>query len=312
MTLGFIFSGQGAQYQGMGKEFLEYSDIYAEKMTLASEILGYDVSQVIDDDVLLHQTEYTQPAILAMSCAVSDMIKEELSISPTIVAGLSLGEYTALVESGALSFADALKIVQSRGKLMAEAVPKGVGAMSAIIGLDREIVLEACREAQTFGVVIPANYNMPLQIAIAGELAAVIEAERLLKDRGARRIIRLNVSGPFHTPLMQPAAEKLVPILERVTFQSPIIPVVTNVTGKILTDDTSIVDNLMQQVMSPVYWEDGIQTMINHGVNTFVEIGPGKALSGFVKKIDKDVAVQNVDTIKTFEKLKQVLKNQEA
>ncbi|MGY3766084.1 ACP S-malonyltransferase [Vagococcus vulneris] len=307
MKIGFIFSGQGAQIAGMGNEFLEYSETYRHSMDLASKVLGYNIIDIINDNEKLNQTQYTQPAVLAMSVSLMKMVKEELNLHPVLLAGLSLGEYTALVESGALSFEDALRVVQQRGQFMADAVPSGQGAMSAVIGLDRMIVEEICLGAQSKGLVIAANYNMPTQIAIAGTLVGVEEAELLLHEAGARRIIRLNVSGPFHTPLMKPASEKLKPILTSVAFQEMKIPVVTNVTGQILSKETDLVDNLMEQVMSPVYWEDSIRTMIENGVDTFIEIGPGKALSGFVKKIDKNVTVQNVDSLKSFDKLKKVL-----
>lgn len=308
MKVAYVYSGQGSQYLGMGQELYESYEVFRQVFAEASEVLGFDLFALCQtQEERLNQTEYTQPAVLTMSLAISAVLQAELGRQPEMVAGLSLGEYSALVESGALRFVDAVALVKKRGKFMTEAVPPGVGAMSAVMGLSRQQVEEGCRQASRKGLVIPANYNMPTQIAIAGEVAAVAYAEELLTEMGARRVIRLNVSGPFHTELLAPAAEQLALELVDVPFNEMAIPVVTNVTGNVITSQTEIVPLLIQQVKSPVYWQDCVETMIAAGVDTFIEVGPGKALTGFIKKINKEVHVQNVENLKTLEKVKNLL-----
>ncbi len=304
MKIGFVFSGQGAQYLGMGHEFYTNSLIFKQFIDLASEVLDFDLPHLLfEENEKLNQTEYTQPAILAMSVAISEMIKEKLNITPSMCAGLSLGEYTALVESGALDFETALKLVRKRGKLMQEAVPTGVGAMLAVMGMERDVIQKICVEASEVAGVYPANYNMPGQIVIGGYKEGVAKAQELLNEAGAKRLIPLNVSGPFHTPLLKEASDNLEKVLETITFNEMSIPVVTNVTGEIISDNEAIRSTLTKQVMSPVYFEDCIRTMIASGVDTFIEIGPGKTLSSFIKKIDRTVKVQHCEDLKTFEKL---------
>lgn len=308
MKVAFVYSGQGAQYVGMGQELYEAYPVYRRVIEEASEVLGLDMAALcFNEDTQLNETEYTQPAILTMSMALSAVLKEEIGVAPEMVAGLSLGEYSALVESGALSFKEAVALVKQRGRFMTEAVPQGIGAMSAVMGLSREEVEAACQKASSKGLVIAANYNMPTQIAIAGEVAAVAYAEELLTEMGARRVIRLNVSGPFHTRLLEPASKQLAEELQKVTINEMTIPVITNVTGKVIASKEEIVPTLVKQVMSPVYWQDCVETLIAEGVDTFIEVGPGKALTGFIKKIDKSVTVQNVENLKTLEKVKQIL-----
>lgn len=304
MKIGFVFSGQGAQYLGMGKEFYETSPIFKDYIDRASELLAIDMPNIMfNDEEILNLTEFTQPIILTMSLAISEMIKTNLGIKPEIVSGLSLGEYSALVESGALDFQTAVSLVRQRGKFMQEAVPKNVGAMTAVMGLDREIVKNACLEASEISGVYPANFNMPGQIVIGGYKQGVSIAEELLKERGAKRLIPLTVSGPFHTPLLEPAAQQLNSLLETMTFQDMLIPVVTNVSGEVIKSPTVIKETLTQQVMSPVYFEDCIKKMIELKVDMIIEIGPGRTLCSFIKKIDKSVQTFNVDNQKTFDKL---------
>lgn len=310
MKIAFVFSGQGAQYLGMGQEFYTNSLIFKQYIDLASKVLDLDLPKIMfEEDDKLNQTEYTQPIILAMSVAISEMIKEQLNIKPEICAGLSLGEYTALVESGALDFEAALKLVRKRGKLMQEAVPAGVGAMTAVMGMDREVIEAICKEASSVAGVYPANYNMPGQIVIGGFKEGVAKAEELLKEAGAKRLIPLKVSGPFHTPLLKEASENLEVVLKQVDFKEMSIPVVTNVTGSFFESNEKIIPTLTKQVMSPVYFEDCIKTMIAEGVDTFIEIGPGKTLSSFIKKSDKTVKIQHCEDQKTFEKLEKLISN---
>lgn len=310
MKIAFVFSGQGAQYLGMGQEFYTNSLIFKQYIDLASKVLDLDLPKIMfEEDDKLNQTEYTQPIILAMSVAISEMIKEQLNIKPEICAGLSLGEYTALVESGALDFEAALKLVRKRGKLMQEAVLAGVGAMTAVMGMDREVIEAICKEASSVAGVYPANYNMPGQIVIGGFKEGVAKAEELLKEAGAKRLIPLKVSGPFHTPLLKEASENLEVVLKQVDFKEMSIPVVTNVTGSFIESNEKIIPTLTKQVMSPVYFEDCVKTMIAEGVDTFIEIGPGKTLSSFIKKSDKTVKIQHCEDQKTFEKLEKLISN---
>lgn len=304
MKIGFVFSGQGAQYLGMGKEFYENSDTFKNRIDQASDILGVDLAHIMfEEEEKLNLTEYTQPIILAMSVAISEMVKSKLAIKPSVCAGLSLGEYTALVESGSLSFEKAVALVNKRGKLMQEAVPAGVGAMTAVMGAERDVVEKACLEASKVSGVYPANYNMPGQIVIGGFKEGVEEATKLLKEAGVKRLIPLKVSGPFHTPLLEEASIKLNLLLKEVSFEEMSIPVITNVTGKEISSQADIIDTLTKQVMSPVYFEDCIKTMIDSGVELIIEIGPGKTLSSFIKKIDKSMTTKQVEDTKTMEKL---------
>ncbi|MFW7433380.1 ACP S-malonyltransferase [Vagococcus carniphilus] len=304
MKIGFVFSGQGAQYLGMGKEFYENSDTFKNRIDQASDILGVDLAHIMfEEEEKLNLTEYTQPIILAMSVAISEMVKSKLAIKPSVCAGLSLGEYTALVESGSLSFEKAVALVNKRGKLMQEAVPAGVGAMTAVMGAERDVVEKACLEASKVSGVYPANYNMPGQIVIGGFKEGVEEATKLLKEAGVKRLIPLKVSGPFHTPLLEEASIKLNLLLKEVSFEEMSIPVITNVTGKEIFSQADIIDTLTKQVMSPVYFEDCIKTMIDSGVELIIEIGPGKTLSSFIKKIDKSMTTKHVEDTKTMEKL---------
>lgn len=293
--IAFIFPGQGAQYSGMGKEISEFYESAGNIFDQSTEALGFDIRKMLfdSDEETLKITENTQPAILAVSVACAQPLLES-GIKPDFVGGLSLGEYAAHVISGSMDYKDAIRLVRKRGKYMQEAVPLGKGAMAAIIGLSRENLIQACKAASELGVVEPTNFNCPGQIVIAGETDAVNKAMELASEKGAKRAILLNVSAPFHSSMLNPAGEKLSEELENITIDSMEIPVVTNVTGKIIGSPKEIKDLLIRQVSSAVLWEDCVRTLIDNQVDTFIEIGPGKSLSGFIKKIDKNVKTYNV------------------
>lgn len=300
MSIAFVFSGQGSQKAGMGKELYDSYQVCREVFDLADRILDFPVSKIcFEEDPRLNETEYTQPAILTMSIACMRLM-EQSGINGEYFAGLSLGEYSALVASGAISFEEALVLVRKRGRFMTEAVPAGVGAMSAVMGLNREEVSKACELAG--GQVYPANYNMPGQIVIAGEKEAVERAEKEAEKLGAKRMTRLNVSGPFHTPMLEPASRRLYEELNKIVFKPMKRPVVTNLTGDFIPDESEIIPTLTKQVISPVEWEKGIGRLIASGVDTFIELGPGKTLCSFIKKIDRQVKTYNIEDIKSYEK----------
>ncbi len=302
MKIAFVYSGQGAQYFGMGQELYENYSVVRDIFNQAGESLDLDMTKLcFEENDLLHQTTYTQPAILTVSLAIDALLKEK-GIQPDIVAGLSLGEYSAFVKAGVLSFKDAVRLVKKRGQYMTDAVPLGEGAMSAVMGLDRQTIKAACDEASVLGVVSPANYNMPGQIAIAGVKEAVEKAGELLLERGAKRVVPLQVSGPFHTQLLEPASLQLEEALKFVSVNEPSLPVVSNTIAEVFKDKEQIKNMMVKQVMSPVYWEDSVRTMVDLGVDTFIEVGPGKTLSSFIKKIDKTVTTLNVENEKTLKK----------
>jgi len=312
--IAFIFSGQGAQYIGMGKDITqEYASADAI-LDKASEALGFDIKEMIfeGDEETLKITENTQPAILTTSIACLQPLLEK-GIKPSVVAGLSLGEYTAHVAAGTFSFEDAVRLVRKRGRFMQEAVPIGVGKMAAIMGLERHDVFDCCKEASDAGVVEAANFNCPGQIVVAGEIAAIEKIVELSKEKGAKRSIILPVSAPFHCSLLKKAEQNLAIELKNVQINDIEIPVISNVTADYVKNKDTVKDLLVKQVISPVYWEDSINKMITDGIDTFVEIGPGKVLSGFVKKISKDVRVLNVEDLdslgKTLEALGEFHKN---
>ncbi len=299
--LAFLFSGQGAQYVGMGKEIAQEYKSSDSIFNQASEVLGFDIKKMIfeSDDETLKITENTQPCVVTTSIACLQPLLEK-GIKPDVVAGLSLGEYSAHVASGTMSIGDAVALVRKRGKYMQEAVPVGVGAMAAILGLENEKVMECCKEASSVGIVEPANFNCPGQVVVAGEVKAVEKAMEIAKEAGAKRAMLLPVSAPFHCSLLKPAGEKLAAELEKIEFKDMNIPVVTNVTAEYILDKSKVKDLLIRQVSSPVYFEESIRKMIDDGVDTFVEIGPGKTLIGFVKKINKEVRTLNIEGLESL------------
>ena len=307
--IAFIFPGQGAQYIGMGKELFENIDVCKNIFNIADKELDFELSKLCFEgtEQELNITENTQPAILTTSIAAL-MALSQRGIKCDVTAGLSLGEYSALVCSGVMDFKDAVKLVKKRGKFMQEAVPVGIGTMAAIIGLAANLVEEACSEAGTSGIVEIANLNCPGQIVIAGEIAAVELACKNALEKGAKKAVRLSVSAPFHTSMLKPAADKLELELKNINLQNITIPVMTNVTGDYVKNRDEIKTNLKLQVMSSVLWETIIKNMIRDGVDTFVEIGPGKVLSGFVKKIDRKLKVVNVEDMASLDKAVQLIK----
>lgn len=300
MKTAFVFSGQGAQYVDMGKELYEQEAIVRETFKEASDVLGYDMADLcFTENDRLNETSYTQPAILTVSIAFYRLLKEK-GYQPDVVAGLSLGEYSALVVSGGLSFKEAVALVAKRGRFMTEAAPTGTGKMVAIMNADRSLIEECCNEASTEGIVSPANYNTPQQIVIGGEVGAVDKAVELLKEKGVKRMIPLNVSGPFHTALLQPAADQLATELAKTNFADLQIPVISNTTAEVM-EQAEIKNLLEKQVMSAVRFADSIETMKSMGIDTIVEIGPGKTLTGFIKKIDKEIKTARVEDRETLE-----------
>ncbi|HEM5006323.1 TPA: ACP S-malonyltransferase [Streptococcus suis] len=291
----FLFAGQGSQTVGMARDLYENYPMVRETFDQASQILGYDIRDLIDNqEDKLHQTRYTQPAILTTSVAIFRLLEEE-GVQPDMVAGLSLGEYSALVASGALAFEDAIALIAKRGEYMETAAPEGTGKMVAVLNTDVNLIEEICSTA-TSGIVSPANYNTPAQIVIGGEVAAVDEAVELLKEAGVKRMIPLNVSGPFHTALLRPASEQLAQALEQVEFADFQVELVGNTEAKVMKKE-DIKSLLTRQVMEPVRFYESIATMQEAGVTNFIEIGPGKVLSGFVKKIDKTAHVVVIEDI---------------
>jgi [acyl-carrier-protein] S-malonyltransferase len=299
--IAFLFAGQGAQYVGMGKDIADEYSSASEVFDKANESLGFDIKDMIfnSDDETLKITENTQPAILTVSSAILKVILEK-GIKADLVAGLSLGEYTAHVASESIKFEDAVKLVRKRGRYMQEAVPVGVGTMAAVIGLENDVVINCCNEASDIGIVEPANFNCPGQVVIAGEIKAVEKAVELAKEKGSRRAMILPVSAPFHCSMLKSAGEKLSKELENIELNELKIPLVSNVTANFVENE--IKDLLIKQVSSSVKWEESIKKMIEFGVDTFVEIGPGKTLSGFVKKVNRKLNCMNVENIETLEK----------
>lgn len=292
----FIFPGQGSQYPGMGKDLADNFAVAREVFEEANDFLGFDVAKLCFDgpESDLQLTANTQPAILTVSIAAQRVVTAECGLTAAYAAGHSLGEYSALVCAGALSFTDAVATVRQRGLFMQEAVPVGIGTMAAIIGLDRSVLDEVCLEAALGEVVAPANFNSPGQVVIAGHVAAVERAMSLAKERGAKRALALPVSAPFHCSLMLPAAERLAKVLDNVTIGALTIPVVSNVEARAYSDAQRVKELLVTQVTAPVRWEESVQNMAALGVEQFIEIGPGKVLSGLVKRIARGLALHNV------------------
>ncbi len=293
MKKAFVFPGQGSQKAGMGKDLYENFEASAKIFNDANDALGFDLKKLCFEgpDDQLKLTEIAQPAILTVSIAAFAALNK----MPDVAAGHSLGEYSALVCAGVLEFGDAVRLVNKRGKFMQEAVPVGVGTMAAVIGLDREKLIECCRKASSVGIVEAANFNSPGQIVISGEVKAVEEAGRLCKEAGAKRVMPLSVSAPFHCSLMKPAADKLALELDKITFKDATVPVVANVTAKPVTSGEEIKDLLIKQVTGAVYWEDSVRHMSSQGADTFVEIGSGKVLAGLIKKTVENATIYNIE-----------------
>lgn len=298
--IAFMFPGQGAQYIGMGKDFYDAVPESRRMFELASEASGLDVAALcFEENENINITEYTQIAMLAAEVAMLKAV-EERGIKPDVTAGLSLGEYGALAASGVMSEADVFKVVRKRGLYMQEAVPTG-GAMTAVLGLDADVIEKVCEE--TPGIVSIANYNCPGQIVITGEEAAVSKAAQALAQAGAKRCVPLKVSGPFHSKLLTGAGEKLGKVLADVEIGEIEVPYLANVTADYVTDKGQVKELLEKQVSSSVRWQQTIERMLADGVDTFIEIGPGKTLSGFMRKINRDVKTINIEKLADLEKL---------
>ena len=299
--IAFIYPGQGAQKAGMGKDFYENSPLARDIYDRASECLELDMRALcFEENDLLDQTEYTQAAMVTTCLAMTAVLNEQ-GAAADVAAGLSLGEYCAIAEAGAMDLLDAIRLVRVRGQLMQHTVPTGEGAMAAVLGMDADQI-DAVIEP--IANVTVANYNCPGQIVITGRTAGIEQASKVLKEAGAKRVVPLNVSGPFHSPMLRSAGEKLGKELMTVQLGELKIPYVTNVTAEYVTDSSRIRELLTRQVYSPVRWEQSIRKMIAQGVDTFVEIGPGRTLTGFLRKIDRNVTVYQVNT---WEDAKQIM-----
>lgn len=296
-----VFPGQGAQYVGMGRDFYEQIAVCKKIYDMASEVTGLDIPKIcFTENEQIHITEYTQIAMLTTEAAILAALREK-GMQSQVHAGLSLGEYGALLASGVLSLEDAFRVVRERGILMQEAVPQG-GAMSAVLGMDGEKIAEICEEIT--GIVSVANYNCPGQVVITGEKEAVDEAVEHLKAVGAKRCIPLQVSGPFHSPMLKEAGEKLGNVLEEITIRDISIPYLTNVTADYVTEKEKIKELLKKQVYSPVRWQQSVERMIADGTDTFIEAGPGKTLTGFLRKINRNVKgikIENIEDLKNID-----------
>ena len=301
--LAFVFPGQGAQKVGMGKDFYDNYDVAKKMFKEADEALGYSIMKMCfegpEEDLKL--TANTQPAILTISCIANEILKEN-GIQPEITGGHSLGEYSALVAAGVLNFQDAVALVHKRGSYMQEAVPVGEGGMAAIIGVDRDKIVEVCQQVSAESPVQAVNFNCPGQIVIAGTTKGVELAVDELKAAGAKKAVILPVSAPFHSTLMKPAAEKLAVELDKVTISDAKIPVVANVSAEILTKAEDIKASLVAQAASPVLWEDCVARMKEFGADVLLEAGPGKTLCGFNRRIDKTITSLNVEDVASLEK----------
>ena len=300
----FIFPGQGAQAAGMGKDFYEAYPKATEIYDMASDLLKLDMKALcFEENDKLDLTEYTQAALVT-TCLAMEKVLEEAGVKPDITAGLSLGEYCAIHAAGGMSAADAIRTVRERGILMQDTVPAGEGGMAAVLGMEAAAIEEGLQGIEGAWI---ANYNCPGQIVITGRKAAVEKASQVLKEKGARRVLPLNVSGPFHSPMLEPAGEKLLETLNQVEFTPLQIPYVTNVTAEPVTDIRLTKELLKQQVSSSVRWQQSMEYMLANGVDTFVEIGPGKTLTGFLRKIDRSAVVYQVGTCGDIEKVASAL-----
>jgi len=303
--IAFVFPGQGAQYTGMGKDFYEQISVCKEVFEKASEVTGIDIpSLCFEENSDLNVTEYTQIAMLAVEAAILKAV-EERGIASEVNAGLSLGEYGALIASRVLSLEDAFKVIRQRGKFMQEAVPTG-GAMAAVIGMEGEKIAQICDETE--GIVSVANYNCPGQIVITGEAEAVAKAGETLKISGARRVLLLNVSGPFHSAMLKDAGRKLADALKNVEIHPIEIPYISNVTAEYVTETEQVAELLTSQISAPVKWQQSVEKMIENGINIFIEIGPGKTLTGFLKKINRNIQSFNIEKVEDLDTVAAALK----
>ena len=302
--LAFVFPGQGAQYVGIGKEFYEQISVSRKVYTIASEVTGLNLPGLcFEKNEQIDITEYTQIAMLTTEAAILAALQEK-GVKADVAAGLSLGEYGAILTAGAMSLEDVFRVVRQRGILMQEAVPTG-GAMYAVLGMDGEKIAKICDETE--GIVSVANYNCPGQIVITGEEGAVAVAAEKLKEAGARRCIPLNVSGPFHSAMLKEAGEKLGKVLEQVELRAFSTPYVTNVTAEYVTEPSEIKELLGRQVYSSVKWQQSVERMIADGVDTFIEIGPGRTLTGFLKKINKNVTGLHIEKVEDLDAVVKML-----
>lgn len=306
----FVFPGQGSQYVGMGFDLARVFPEAREVFQRADEALGRKISALCFDgpEEKLQETENTQPAILATSLAAASVLAGR-GFAPDVAGGLSLGEYSALVTAGSFDLETAVPLVEKRGRFMQEAVPVGQGAMAAIIGLGEDQVREVCVEAGALGTVEPANYNCPGQIVITGRKEAVDRAMELARDRGARRAIPLPVSAPFHCDLLRPAADRLARELATVPVQDASIPVIANTHAGYVNTRQEIIEALTRQVASPVLWEQSIRRLVEDGIDVFLEVGPGRTLAGFIRKIHREAVVLNVQDVSSLEQALQYLEN---
>ena len=301
--IAFMFPGQGAQYRGMGKDFYDAIPICREMFVLAGKASGLDVAGLcFEENDKINITEYTQIAMLAAEVAILKAV-EDTGVKPDVTAGLSLGEYGALAASGVMSPEDVFKVVRQRGIYMQEAVPTG-GAMTAVLGLDASVIEKVCEETE--GIVSIANYNCPGQIVITGEEGAVAAAAQSLTEAGAKRCVPLKVSGPFHSQMLADAGDRLGKVLEEVAVCDIQVPYIANVTADYVTDKGQVKELLTKQVSSSVRWEQTIRRMIEDGVDTFIEIGPGKTLSGFMRKISREVKTVSIEKLEDLQKLSEM------
>lgn len=314
MKIGYIFAGQGAQEVGMGKDFyenFESSKVVFDRSNLA---LGYDLKSICFNGTQekLNETEITQPAILTTSIAILKAFESKIKIKPTAVAGLSLGEYSAHVASGSIAFDDAVQLVKKRGAFMQAAVPIGVGGMTALVGIDSESAKQIADEASKHGIVEVCNFNSPKQIVLGGELRALEIAGEIAKEKGAKRVMPLAVSAPFHTSMLKRAEVQLREVLKDTPIHEMKIPVISNVDGRIVRSEEAIPEYLATQVTSSVKWIDCIESMKAMGIETLIEFGPGKALSGFVAKIDRSIKVMTIHDVESLENAVNYIKSSDA